>query len=223
MYEKMLIFIRKLERMVLKMDFIKKYEKQLYIVLLLAVVAVLFLFSKEREYNEQSFFNESTPVEKTMQVEEKKKEEKKSSSIFVDVKGAVAHRGVYEVQETARVKDVIALAGGFTKEADQTKVNLAAKVHDEMVVYVPKIGEEMSEMVIATSGNSANNGDGKININTASLEEIQELDGIGPAKAAAIIAYREENGPFQKVEDLLNVTGIGEKSLEKIKEQVIVR
>jgi competence protein ComEA len=223
MYEKMLIFIRKLERMVLKMDFIKKYEKHLYIVLLLTATVVLFLFSKEREHNEQSFFKESTPVEKTMQVEEKKKEEKKSSPIFVDVKGAVAHQGVYEVQETARVKDVIALAGGFTKEADQTKVNLAAKVHDEMVVYVPKIGEEMSSMVIAISKNSANNGDEKININTASLEEIQELDGIGPVKAAAIIAYREENGPFQKVEDLLNVTGIGEKSLEKIKEQVIVR
>jgi competence protein ComEA len=203
---------------------IKKYEKRIYLVLSVIVIVLLFWFNKNQE---QSEINASSPflqMESNMQTEELEKEEKTVSTIFVDVKGAVVHQGVYEVRETDRIKDVIARAGGFTKDADQTKVNLAAKVHDEMVVYVPKIGEEgINSMVAPPSLGNSSNDDGKVNINTASIDEIQKLHGIGPAKAAAIIAYREEHGPFKKVEDLLNVTGIGEKSLEKIREQIIVR
>jgi competence protein ComEA len=212
----------KLERVVQKVEMVKKYKKQLYIVLLLAVVA-LFWFTQERYDGEQLFLDESATSNETIEAKKEEKDEKNVSAILVDVKGAVVHPGVYEVKETGRVKDVIALAGGFTKEADQTKVNLAAKVHDEMVIYVPKVGEEASGSVISDSATFAAANEGKVNINTASVEDLQQLHGIGPAKAEAIIAYREEHGPFQKIEDLLNVTGIGEKSLEKIKDQVVVR
>jgi competence protein ComEA len=197
---------------------IKKYKKQLYIVLLLAVV-VLFLLNQERNHGEQMFLSESTTSNDAIVTEKEEKGEKTASTIFVDVKGEVVHQGVYEVKETDRVKDVISLAGGFTKDADQTKVNLAAKVHDEMVIYVPKVGEAADGAAIANTAKD----DGKVNVNTATVEELQQLHGIGPAKAEAIIAYREEHGPFQKIEDLLNVTGIGVKSLEKIKDQVVVR
>jgi competence protein ComEA len=203
---------------------IKKYEKRIYLVLSVIVIVLLFWFNKNQEQSEINVSSPFSQMESNIQTEELGKEEKTVSTILVDIKGAVVHQGVYEVRETDRIKDVIALAGGFTKDADQTKVNLAARVHDEMVVYVPKIGEEgISSMAAPPSLDSYSNGDRKVNINTASIDEIQKLHGIGPAKAAAIIAYREEHGPFKKIEDLLNVTGIGEKSLEKIREQIIVR
>jgi competence protein ComEA len=203
---------------------IKKYEKRIYLVLSVIVIVLLFWFNKNQEQSEINVSSPFSQMESNIQTEELGKEEKTVSAILVDVKGAVVHQGVYEVRETDRIKDVIALAGGFTKDADQTKVNLAARVHDEMVVYVPKIGEEgISSTAAPPSLDSYSNGDKKVNINTASIDEIQKLHGIGPAKAAAIIAYREEHGPFKKIEDLLNVTGIGEKSLEKIREQIIVR
>lgn len=222
MYENLFIFMIKLERVIKKVEIIKKYKMQLSIVLSLTVV-VLFWFSQQRYDGEPLLLDEAVTSNETIEEKKEKNDEKTALTIFVDVKGAVVHQGVYEVKETDRVKDVIALAGGFTKEADQTKVNLAAKVHDEMVIYVPKIGEEASGSVISDSVTTSTANEGKVNINTATVEELQQLHGIGPAKAAAIIAYREEHGSFQKIEDLLNVTGIGEKSLEKIKDQVVVR
>jgi competence protein ComEA len=201
---------------------VKKYEKRWLIILLLIAIAIIVFVSRGHE--QESSFSAIADVsskEETAVSKEKKEEQVQTTSIFVDVKGAVVHQGVYEVNETARVKDVIAMAGGFTKEADQTKVNLAAKVYDEMMIYVPARGETNVPLLPSSSSSPAEKP--KIDINTASLEEIEQLQGIGPAKAAAIIAYREENGPFRKIEDLLNVTGIGEKSLEKMKEQIIIR
>jgi competence protein ComEA len=203
---------------------VKKYEKQWYVVILV-MIAAMVVFMKERD-QEQSFSTiANVQSEEEAVTQEEKKEEQaqeQMASIFVDVKGAVVHQGVYEVKETARVKDVIAMAGGFTKEADQAKVNLAAKVHDEMMIYVPARGETNTPP-LPLPNSSTSPEKQKIDINAASLEEIQQIHGIGPAKAAAIIAYREEHGPFRKIEDLLNVTGIGEKSLEKMKEQIIIR
>jgi competence protein ComEA len=201
---------------------VKKYEKRWLIILLLIAIATVVFVSRDHE-QESSFSTiaDVSPDEEVIVSKEKKEEPIQTTSIFVDVKGAVVHQGVYEVNETARVKDVIVMAGGFTKEADQTKVNLAAKVHDEMVIYVPMRGE--TNVPLLSSAGSSLEEKQKIDINTASLEEIEQLQGIGPTKAAAIIAYREEHGPFRKIEDLLNVAGIGEKSLEKMKEQIIIR
>jgi competence protein ComEA len=199
---------------------IKKYDKRWYILLsAVFIVAVVILF-RNNEMIEKEQGSILASEQMMMEVSEKKEEKVQSKTIIVDIKGAVAQPGVYEIKDTARVNDVVAMAGGFTKEADQTKVNLAAKVHDEMMIYVPARGE--TNIPSIDSSLVSSNDSKKIYINTASEEEILQLPGIGPTKAAAIIAYREEHGPFQKAEDLLNVTGIGEKTLEKIKEHIVV-
>lgn len=137
--------------------------------------------------------------------------------MMIDIKGEVKHPGVYEITQGTRVIDIIQEAGGFTDEADQNNINLAQLLHDEMVVMIPKKGEDSS----LTSSFGEDN-EQKIKINQASKEEIETLNGIGPAKAQAIIDYREENGMFQKVEDLLEISGIGEKTLANFKDDIIV-
>lgn len=141
------------------------------------------------------------------------------STIIVDVKGEVVKPGIYEMNADARIHDVIELAGGFSDEADQVHVNLAQKVQDEMMIIVPKIGESSSEMgASASTGLNA----GKVRINYATQDEIETLSGIGPSKAQAIIQFRDEHGFFTSVEDLLQISGIGEKTLENIKEDIQV-
>ena len=204
-------------RKVLKIGIFKKNEKVFYILLIALAAIIFFLFEGEAKQGESPPANLQNAVEEVKEGDEIE-QESEEATVFVDIKGAVVHQGVYEVSKSARVKDVISLAGGFTNEADRTMINLAAKVYDEMVIYVPRMGEEGK---IPTQ--SLNNNEEKVNINTATIDEIEELQGIGPTKAAAIVAYREEHGPFERIEDLLNVSGIGEKSLEKIKGQILIQ
>ncbi|AWD64370.1 MULTISPECIES: helix-hairpin-helix domain-containing protein [Priestia] len=148
-----------------------------------------------------------------------------SPFVMVDIKGAVQKPGVYQLPKDARVKDALAQAGGATKEADLRQLNLATKLQDEMAVYIPAAGEEIppSSPVSSISSSGTSNDQPLVNINTANTDELQTLNGIGPSKASAIVSYREENGLFQTVEDLGKVSGIGEKSLEKIKTQITVQ
>ena len=103
-------------------------------------------------------------------------------------------------------------------------MNLSQKIVDEMVIYIPVFGEEM-DMLPPTivSSQSVSKEEGKVNINTADSNELQTLSGVGPSKADAIIEYREQNGPFQKIEDLMNISGIGEKTFEKLKDGITVQ
>lgn len=184
---------------------------------MIGVAAVLFLF----------VFNGKPEQEKTIDVksiqatgkaeEATKNQVQEITTAYVDVKGEVTSPGVYQTSPGARVEDIIKLAGGFSKEANQSVINLAQKVHDEMVILVPKVGDET---VAAVAGTGEVTGVKKINLNSATQEEMEELNGIGPSKAQAIIQYREENGLFQTVEDLLNVSGIGEKTLENMKDSI---
>lgn len=148
-----------------------------------------------------------------------------SPFVMVDIKGAVQKPGVYQLPKDARVKDALAQAGGATKEANLRQLNLASKLQDEMAVYIPAAGEEIppSSPVSSISSSGTSNDQPLVNINTANTDELQTLNGIGPSKASAIVSYREENGLFQTVEDLGQVSGIGEKSLEKIKAQITVQ
>lgn len=143
------------------------------------------------------------------------------SFYVVDVKGEVTNPGVYTVKDGERVHDVIEQAGGFTGEALKEAINLAERCYDEMVIVVPKEGEEAE--ISDISGVSESPSNEGILLNQATDTELTELPGIGPSKAEAIVAYRDENGPFQNVEDLVEVPGIGEKTLESIKEFLIVR
>ncbi|WP_255286628.1 MULTISPECIES: helix-hairpin-helix domain-containing protein [unclassified Bacillus (in: firmicutes)] len=149
-------------------------------------------------------------------------------NIMVDVKGQVNRPGVYQSNTGERVIDVIGRAGGLTEQADQTQVNFAEHVEDEMVIYIPGKGEEGSSLPssIGTSGTvSSADGQkqGKININKADEQELQNLPGIGPAKAAAIIEFRNTSGPFKAIEDLKNISGIGDKTFEKLKDLIAVK
>lgn len=126
-------------------------------------------------------------------------EEPQVTFILVDVKGAVKNPGVYEANEGDRVNDIIQKAGGILNNGEKNAVNLAMKVSDEMIIYVPYIGEE-GEVVNDQASLSAN--EGLVNINKASETELLQLPGVGPSKAAAIIEYREQNGGFSTKEDL---------------------
>ncbi|WP_409289385.1 helix-hairpin-helix domain-containing protein [Peribacillus sp. SCS-37] len=142
--------------------------------------------------------------------------------ILADVKGAVNKPGVYEAQPGERVINLIEKAGGFKEKADQNQVNLAQEVSDQMVIFVPEIGSAPAAMPGAAGG-SVPGGDEKVNINTADEAELMTLTGIGPSKAAAIIEYRTREGGFKKPEDLKNISGIGEKTFEKLKESIKVQ
>ncbi|WP_230199731.1 helix-hairpin-helix domain-containing protein [Bacillus andreraoultii] len=148
-------------------------------------------------------------------------------TVKVDIKGAINNPGVYTVRAGERVIDIIDRAGGLMNDADAAKVNLSQKVADEMVIYIPKLGEENIpiDMIGTTSSStsSSESSDGKVNINIADIAALDTLPGIGPSKAEAIIEYRETNGPFQTVEDLMNISGIGEKTFEKLKDKVTVK
>ena len=147
---------------------------------------------------------------------------------YVDIKGEVLHPGVYEFSCESRIQEVIKKAGGFTEEADETKINLAQKITDQMQIIVPNLHSKQEGGV--TEGNSekgnmsnttpSNSKQGTVNINTATLEELQTIKGIGKKKAEAILQYRKEHGAFRTKEDLLQVKGIGKKALEAIESQV---
>ncbi|MCD4838557.1 MULTISPECIES: helix-hairpin-helix domain-containing protein [Neobacillus] len=204
------------------------------------VVAVVFIVLFGVYYFTNNFLE--TPLPDPSQLPEKKfqNEETEESTtelakasdhtevMMVDVKGQVKLPGVYQANEGERVVDIISRAGGLTELADETKVNLAEHVQDAMVIYIPAKGEEdfvtpgsKVGRVHASGGLGSN--EGKININTADESELQKIPGIGPSKAAAIMEYRETNGPFQSAEDLKNISGIGEKTFEKLKDAVTVR
>ncbi|MFD1705471.1 helix-hairpin-helix domain-containing protein [Siminovitchia sediminis] len=141
--------------------------------------------------------------------------------IYVDVKGAVSSPGLYEANEDDRILDVIQQAGGLEETADEKQINFAQKVHDEMVIYIPEQGE-LEESGPAAGFVPASQDQGKININKAELIELETLPGIGPSKAQAIMDYREEQGRFKTPEDLKNVSGIGEKTFERLQELISV-
>ncbi|MGV3487550.1 MAG: helix-hairpin-helix domain-containing protein [Tuberibacillus sp.] len=147
----------------------------------------------------------------------------KPQFILVDLKGAVKNPGVYRMSPGDRVVDVVQQAGGLTNEADKAKVNMAKKLSDEMMVYIPKIGENVPQGQDPSVSADGVSEQGKININTASEQELQQIQGIGPSKAKAIIEYREKNGPFQTIKDLDKVSGIGEKTLEQMEEQITIQ
>ena len=185
--------------------------------ILLILVGVGGFFSKKEESVE-----ETTVVETTMLVEKTEVSTAQEAVIFVDIKGAVKNPGVYQMKVGDRVKDALEAAGGLTAEADSQKVNLAQRVEDQMVIVVPKVGEEAEEIPAgATSKEEAK--EGKVNINTATVEELKTLKGVGEKKAEAIIEYRKKNGSFQTKEDLMKVRGIGKKLFESFQERIVTQ
>ena len=185
--------------------------------ILLILVGVGGLFSKKEESVEGT-----TVVETTMLAEKTEVSTTQETVIFVDIKGAVKNPGVYQMKVGDRVKDALDAAGGLTDEADSQKVNLAKRLEDQMAIVVPKVGEEAEEIPAGETRKEATK-EGKVNINTATVEELKTLKGVGEKKAEAIIEYRKKNGSFQTKEDLMKVRGIGKKLFESFQERIVTQ
>ena len=184
---------------------------------LLLLVGVGGLLPKKEEAVE-----ESEAAVTTVLVEKTEESSTQEAVIFVDIKGAVKNPGVYQMKVGDRVKDALDAAGGLTAEADSQKVNLAQRVEDQMVIVVPKVGEE-AEAIPAGAMSKEESKEGKVNINTATVEELKTLKGVGEKKAEAIIEYRKKNGSFKTKEDLMKVRGIGKKLFESFEERIVTQ
>ncbi len=140
--------------------------------------------------------------------------------VLVHVLGAVARPGLYELAEGDRVVDAVAAAGGFTEEADQAALNLAQVLADAQQVQVPKVGEAPPAPAPGAAAGTA--AGGLVNLNSADLAALDTLPRVGPSTAQKILDWRESNGPFTSVDDLLAVSGIGEATLEGLRDLVTV-
>lgn len=151
--------------------------------------------------------------------------EEETAQVVVFVCGAVVHPGVYELSQESRIRDALEAAGGMTEEAAYDYLNQAAAVKDGERIYVPRPEEvESGEMPSdGESGAKKNEADaGKVNLNTASKEELMTLPGIGAAKAQSIVRYREEHGRFERIEDIMEIEGIKSGVFQKIQDEITV-
>ncbi|MDU2991895.1 MAG: helix-hairpin-helix domain-containing protein [Streptococcus mitis] len=166
---------------------------------------------------------EVAAVSKDSSTEKEEKEEPvEQDLITVDVKGAVKSPGIYDLPVGSRVNDAVQKAGGLTEQADSKSLNLAQKVSDEALVYVPAKGEEVASEKTGSGTASSTSKEKKVNINKASLEELKQVKGLGGKRAQDIIDHREANGKFKSVDELKKVSGIGAKTMEKLKDYVTV-
>lgn len=141
-------------------------------------------------------------------------------TIKVHIYGAVKNPGLIELIEGSRINDAIEIAGGLTEEADISKINLAYILSDGEKIYIASINDKDIQNIEENVQNSQTQ---KININTAGILDLTSLDGIGETLAKSIVEYRNKNGKFLKLEDIKNVSGIGDSKFEKIKDSICVR
>lgn len=211
----------------------KKIISIIIAIIILIVIGIYFIINNfEKNENEFEISNiefEENKIENiNVEIEEK-------SQIIVHIAGEILNPGVISLDEGARIIDAINKAGGITNEADLSKVNLAYILEDAQKIYIPNVNEKeiignMSSEIVKSGSTQENSNTGeklkngeKININTATQKELQKLTGIGESIALRIINYRKENGKFNTIEDIKNVSGIGESKFNKIKNDIIVK
>lgn len=227
------------------MNFIRKnIIKITFFVVFIFIISVIVIKNNLKN-NEVYASNDNEVLYKKNIILDKKDNESKET-YFVDIKGQVLNPGVYKVYENTRVIDVINMAGGLLDDSDTSKINLAKKIKDEMVIIIYskdeinknnikeiKIDYSFNDALIndsdvitndnivsSDSNSSLNDKNILVNINTCTKDDLLTLSGIGESKADAIISYREENGSFKTIEDILNVSGIGNSIYEKIKNYI---
>ena len=222
------------------MSFHYRYRKQIIIVIfILTILGVSSFFIVKNIMSNKKKEKDEVIVEKSIE----KKEVETKELLQVDIKGEVINPGIYELDSESRVIDVINKAGGLTENANTSVINLSKKITDEMVIIIysneevndfkttKEIEEQVIEKCIQKDDNSLRNDaciendknnmlTGKVNINTASLEELMTLEGIGENKAKSIIEYRETKSKFNTIEDIKNVNGIGDNLFAQIKENI---
>ena len=225
-----------------------EFLKQRKIVIIIGILAIILVGWKI--YDSKNFEQiNSDDIMVSSSNDDKKEigenEDEEEEMMAVHITGEVKNPGVVRVKEGSRIQDIIEEAGGLTENADITDVNLAYVVEDGMKVRIPSNDEELSKENIDENGQEENNHDkyitqdsGKgvivsneeidtsssiVNINTATQTELEELPGIGPSLARRIVEHRNQNGKFKTIEDIKNVTGIGDSKFEKIKNLIKVK
>lgn len=151
------------------------------------------------------------------------KEEVIDRKIIIDIKGEINKPGTYEMNENDRIMDAIKISGGITDKADTSNINLSEKLKDEMLIIIPSLEEKKDIVEETKKSNTITTKeikDSKISINTANVSELMKINGIGQAKAQAIVDYRNTNGLFKDIKDITKVSGIGNSTFEKIKEYI---
>ena len=205
---------------------IKEYKIIVICAILGLVLGGFFLLkpvaqTPAKESNLQSEVT-AVPKDSTDEKDDKNQKEEvvEQDLITVDVKGAVKTPGIYDLPVGSRINDAVKKAGGLTDNADSKSINLAQRISDEALVYVPTKEEATSQ---ESQSNTPNNKESKkVNLNKASLEELKQVKGLGAKRAQDIIEHRESNGKFKSVDELKKVSGIGAKTIEKLKEYVTV-
>ena len=189
------------------LDIIYFNRKEIIIVIVMLLGFISFTFFSES--------NNDYVIEESIE-----KEEIMPEKIIVDIKGEVNSPGSYEIDQGKRIKDIIEIAGGLKDDASTENINLSSKLTDEMLIVIPKKEEEKDTNNQSIVINSQL--DNKISINTANLNELMSISGIGKTKAQSIIDYRINNGRFNSINDIMNVSGIGKSTFEKIKDYIKV-
>lgn len=183
---------------------------------ILCIILVLSCFGCQKKQPVQELEEIHPKKSETSQRQEVQEPEK---SIYVYVCGAVAHAGVYELKPDSRVYEAIEKAGGLTQDAAVAGINQAALLKDEEQIYVPFVTDENN---LEAAENQQEPESGKVNLNTATKEELMTLTGIGESKADSILRYREENGKFQSIEDIKQIEGIKDGVFQEIKDLITV-
>ena len=221
------------------LKFLKKYKYVMTIFLFMLIIFYIVFVKVNLKSKEKNLVDNQVVINEVEKVEV----DLKDDLVYVDIKGAVKKPGVYKINSDKKIIDVITMAGGLMENANTDNINLSKKVTDEMVIIIYTNEEVKNSNIVDTVikvidkecvcpniqndgcinteiNDSITNVNKTININTATLEELMSINGLGEAKAKAIIKYREENGYFKIIDDLLNVSGIGEALFEKIKEYI---
>ena len=199
-----------------------KINKKYYVLIIILgiIVIIIFFFIKPKEDYEYIDTNKViSDLELSETLEDNTTDSTKEEKIKIHILGEVNYNGILELIVGSRISDAIEKAGGLTTLADVSKINLAYILEDGEKLYIPSINDEEDVEYLL----SEKSGSSKININTAKLEELQNIPGVGPSIAQAIIDYREENGKFMNIEDIKSVTGVGESKYKKMEEYIKVK
>ncbi len=208
--------------------YIDKNKKQLVILIIFVFLIIMISIIKKFDSKEKETFNTIGIKSSNMEMGGEEQEEK----IVIHVTGEVKKEGIIKIDEGGRISDAIDEAGGLTEEADIGRVNLAYELEDGQKIYIPNkkdknssdyITDGVDEIVLKDNELNGNSNTSYININKATTEELQTLNGIGESLAKSIIEYRETNGKFKNKEDLKNVAGIGDSKYEKIKDNIKIK
>lgn len=192
----------------------KKNYKTVGIVVVIVLISIFLIFSYARGGREELIKNNSEDI---FLEEEQEGTESNKKEIVVEIKGEIKNPDVYWVKEESIIEDLILIAGGLTEEADVNSINRAEMLKNHQSIVIPNKNEQKTVGKISNSGKN-----NLVNINTASVNELDSLPGIGASRAEDIVKYREDNNGFKSIEEIKNITGIGESIYEKLKDKITI-